>query len=214
MVVSPEDPVNYWDERYSAKAQIWSGRPNAALVESVTGLTPGRALDLGCGEGADSIWLAEQGWDVTAVDISAVALERGRREQESRQLRPWGPSAIDWRQADLTTWEPPQTYELIAASYLHSPSEALSRYSLIRRYSAWVEPGGFLFTLAHATFPPGHELPAHLQDLDHSPQIELRRLRLDPDAWEVVSCTRFPRELPEGTVWDNLVLLRRLSAVA
>ncbi|MDT7576084.1 MAG: hypothetical protein QOH17_2417, partial [Pseudonocardiales bacterium] len=65
-----------WDERYASLDQVWSGRPNGALVAEVAQLRPGRVLDVGCGEGADAVWLAQQGWDVTALDVSQVALER------------------------------------------------------------------------------------------------------------------------------------------
>src|SRR6478672_469198 len=59
-----------WDRRYNDQEQLWSGRPNGALVAEVAGLTPGRVLDVGCGEGADAIWLASRGWDVTALEVS------------------------------------------------------------------------------------------------------------------------------------------------
>ncbi|WP_338037967.1 class I SAM-dependent methyltransferase [Nocardiopsis halophila] len=68
-----------WDDRYSSEERLFSGNPNGVLVAEVEGLAPGRALDLGCGEGADAVWLAERGWHVAAVDISQVALDRRRR---------------------------------------------------------------------------------------------------------------------------------------
>src|SRR5215203_189480 len=66
----------FWDERYAGSERVWSGRPNQRLVEQTVDLTAGHAADIGCGEGADAIWLAEQGWDVTALDVSRVALDR------------------------------------------------------------------------------------------------------------------------------------------
>lgn len=69
----------FWDARYSEHDRVWSGEPNAVLVEEAAGLEPGTALDLGCGEGADAVWLARRGWRVTAVDVSGVALERDRK---------------------------------------------------------------------------------------------------------------------------------------
>src|SRR6185295_18570046 len=65
-----------WDNRYLDRERLWSGQPNGALVVEVAGLTPGRALDVGCGEGADAVWLAKGGWEVTALDVSGVALQR------------------------------------------------------------------------------------------------------------------------------------------
>src|SRR6266702_6994197 len=69
----------FWDERYRSARQVWSGNPNPQLIAEATALPPGRALDVGCGEGADAIWLARRGWSVVAADISGVALERGRQ---------------------------------------------------------------------------------------------------------------------------------------
>src|ERR1700712_6029321 len=66
-----------WDKRYADRVQLWSGQPNGALVAEVAGLTPGRVLDVGCGEGADAVWLAQGGWDVTGLEVSGLALERG-----------------------------------------------------------------------------------------------------------------------------------------
>src|ERR687885_1951411 len=72
-----------WDARYRERdGAMWSGRPNGRLVAEVASLAPGRALDVGCGEGADAIWLAQRGWTVTAVDISDVALGRAREAAE------------------------------------------------------------------------------------------------------------------------------------
>ena len=90
----------FWDGRYRSVGSVWSGRPNPHLVAEVAGLVPGTALDVGCGEGADAVWLATRGWRVTAVDISTVALERGT----ARAVEAGGGVAqrIDWRHADLT----------------------------------------------------------------------------------------------------------------
>ena len=210
------DPASYWDERYSAQSRVWSGEPNAALVSALTDREPGYALDLGCGEGADSIWLAERGWIVTAADVSAVALQRGAEEAARRQL-PVG--AINWQHVELSEWEPRGEYDLVAASYLHLPS-ALTRYSMLRRYAGYVRPGGLLFVLSHATFPADRELPEQLRDLDHPPSSELSRLRLEPAEWDVVTCVRYPRGTDDSgqagnkILWDNLLVLCRLSAVA
>ncbi len=111
----------FWEDRYRSKPQVWSGQPNPHLVTDVAGLTPGTALDVGAGEGADAIWLAEHGWEVTAVDLSSVALDRGRQRAEEVGVA----DRITWRQADLTTWTPPAgAFDLVTAHYLHLPPEA------------------------------------------------------------------------------------------
>ena len=130
-----------WDERY-ADAPVWSGRPNGALVAEVEHLAPGRALDVGCGEGADAVWLAEGGWRVTAVDVSAVAVERGRAAASSAGLE------IDWRVAGLLDLDPGSTHDLVSAQYpalRRTPDQAAERALL-----GAVAPGGTLLVVTHA----------------------------------------------------------------
>jgi SAM-dependent methyltransferase len=86
-----------WDARYAESPQIWSGRPNVVLAREAAALEPGRALDLGCGEGADAVWLAQRGWRVTAVDISGVALERAAVHAGSAGVA----DRIEWQRRDL-----------------------------------------------------------------------------------------------------------------
>jgi len=94
----------FWNERYRSSPQVWSGNPNPQLVAEVAGRSPGRVLDVGCGEGADAIWLAQHGWTVVATDISSVAVERG--EQHARDTDPAAAARIEWRQADLLALPP------------------------------------------------------------------------------------------------------------
>ena len=109
----------FWDERYRSSSALWSGQPNPQLVIEAGDLRPGTALDVGCGEGADAIWLATRGWRVTAVDISTVALERGAAQAgavgDDVGLR------ISWLQADLIEWNPPASYDLVSAQFMHLP---------------------------------------------------------------------------------------------
>src|SRR5713226_3677091 len=92
----------FWDDRYRSASRLWSGRPNPQLVAQTAGLAPGDALDAGCGEGADAIWLARHGWTVTAVDVSAVALERAAANAGAEGAG----DRITWRRADLLSWDP------------------------------------------------------------------------------------------------------------
>ncbi|MDQ6848845.1 MAG: class I SAM-dependent methyltransferase [Actinomycetota bacterium] len=91
------DSEDAWDQRYAEMPQVWSGRPNAALVAEVTALPPGRPLDVGCGEGADAVWLAGQGWEVTALDVSQVALKRAALHAEQAGAQ------VQWMAPDHTT---------------------------------------------------------------------------------------------------------------
>jgi SAM-dependent methyltransferase len=136
----------FWDDRYSSADQLWSGQPNPQLVAQTTGLSPGDALDVGCGEGADAIWLASQGWTVTAVDISAVALDRAAAHAAAR-----GDDIarrISWRQADLFSWDPgSEQFDLVSAQFMYLPEAELK--SLHRRLAAAVRPGGTLLIVLH-----------------------------------------------------------------
>lgn len=132
-----------WDARYaSASGLVWSAEPNRFVVESVSGLTPGAALDLAAGEGRNAVWLAEQGWRVTAVDFAPVAVERGRELAATRGV------PIEWRVADVTAYRPvPGSYELVLISYLHLPAPALA--GVLDSARRALRPGGTLVVVGH-----------------------------------------------------------------
>lgn len=141
-----------WDERYSRSEHIWSGEPNAALVDEAAELTPGRALDVGCGEGADAIWLAGRGWQVTALDVSIVALDRALEAATRAGVE------IEWLHAGLLDADlEPATFDLVSAQY-----PALRRtpeHDAERVLMSLVAPGGTLLFVHHdlAEVPdPGH----------------------------------------------------------
>lgn len=129
-----------WDERYAESDLVWSAEPNHFVVTLVSDLTPGSALDVAAGEGRNALWLAEQGWSVTAVDFSAVAVERGR-------ARPGG-DAVDWQVADITTYSPDDRFDLVLLCYLHLPREVMR--TVLRHAASWVAPGGRLVVVGHA----------------------------------------------------------------
>src|SRR4051794_25845689 len=115
-----------WDDRYAESHRIWSGNPNVALVAEIAGLPPGRALDLGCGEGADAVWLARQGWQVTAADISPVALVRAAEHAADAGV------TVDFQHHDLSQTFPDGTYDLVSAQFLHF-WEDFDRDKILRR---------------------------------------------------------------------------------
>lgn len=204
------DASEHWDSRYNERERIWSGEPNRALVAEAADLLPGRALDLGCGEGADSVWLAEQRWLVTAVDVSATAVARGTALAKERSI---SDERIRWIVEDLETWRPRGTYALVSACFLHSRI-AFDRTAVLRRAANAVEPGGHLLIVGHAEAPPwagahAGEAPAFL-----GPDEELATLRLDDAHWDVVTNEVRGRETtgPQGetaTLRDSVLLLRR-----
>ena len=89
----------FWDARYRSADRIWSGNPNPHLVAHVAELFPRTALDVGCGEGADAIWLASLGWQVTAIDVSTVALDRAAEQAAAAGRRV--ADRITWQHADV-----------------------------------------------------------------------------------------------------------------
>ncbi|WP_207122782.1 class I SAM-dependent methyltransferase [Actinocatenispora comari] len=139
---------DYWDQRYRERGQLWSGQPNGVLVREASALPPGRALDVGCGEGADARWLADRGWQVTAIDISPVALDRAAAGTDG--------SAVTFTRLDLATTAPARdAYELVSAQYFPLPRQA--DHAALHRLLAAVAPGGTLLVAGHDTT----ELPPH-----------------------------------------------------
>jgi SAM-dependent methyltransferase len=130
-----------WDARYAGTELMWSVEPNQFVARECLDLPPGRAVDLACGEGRNAIWLARRGWEVTAVDFSAVALDKGRRLA--------GDVALDWVVADATTWEPDGGYDLAVLAYLQLPAD--ERRAAVRHAYAALAPGGTVVLVAHDT---------------------------------------------------------------
>ncbi|MFG6476928.1 SAM-dependent methyltransferase [Microbacterium sp. P06] len=186
------DPADFWEARYLShrgeSGKVWSGRVNAAVERDVAGLTPGTALELGSGEGADALWLAAQGWTVTAVDISANALAVAAANAAELGLA----DRIEWVQADLAAWYPSAEYDLVTAAFLHSPVE-LPREEILRRAVSAVAPGGRLLVVGHGAFPAA----AHHHDQDNAPPL--------PTPDEVLAAL----ELPEGWIVETNALVDR-----
>ncbi|MFJ9539746.1 class I SAM-dependent methyltransferase [Streptomyces sp. NPDC101225] len=139
-----------WDERYRSSELVWKSAPNRFVEEVLGGLEPaGRAVDLAAGEGRNAVWLAERGWEVDAVDFSAVALEKAGQMAAERGVR------LRTVHADLMAWEPPEaTYGLALVAYLHLPWPDMARV-LTRAVSA-VRAGGSLLLVGHDAANPRH----------------------------------------------------------
>ena len=136
-------PVNAedWDRRYATKDFIWTVEPNRFLVAEAGGLPPGRGLDLAAGEGRNSIWLAERGWTMRAVDFSTVAAEKGRRLAAARKVA----DRVGFEVADLADYVPEvHGFELVALFYLQVPQAALA--PILARAARAVAPGGVFFS--------------------------------------------------------------------
>jgi SAM-dependent methyltransferase len=133
-----------WNRRYAAEEFIWTVDANRFLVEEVRDLAPGRALDLATGEGRNAVWLAEQGWTVQAVDLSDVAVEKGKRLASARMVS----DVIEFRQADLRTYEPEENrFDLVVLVYLQIPQ--LDLVPILKRAAKAVALGGTFLLVAH-----------------------------------------------------------------
>lgn len=144
-----EFDTQYWDEHWRATADDGPPveGPHPVLVDEVGGLAPGTALEAGSGEGAESLWLAARGWDVTAVDASPAVLARAAARDPGGR--------VAWVEADLTTWEPDHLFDLVTTHYVHPASAPTAFYA---RLSGWVAPGGTLLVVAHRG---GHDAVDH-----------------------------------------------------
>jgi len=199
----------FWEGHYQKHERRWSGRPNPVLVDVAGSLPAGEALDLGCGEGGDAIWLAGLGWRVTAVDVSVTALDRA-----STQATKVGVDGlIDFQNHDLAHTFPAGTFDLVSAQYLQSPIE-FPRARVLQAAARAVAPGGLLLVVTHASAPswswanPNTRFP--------TPEEALAELELDPKPWLTERLGAPERQATgpngeSGTVTDNVIALRRLT---
>ncbi len=200
-----------YDERYRSRRAVWSGDPNPQLVGEIASLSPGSALDAGCGEGADAIWLAGLGWRVSAVDFSSVALQRAAAR--TAELDAEISTRIEWLHRDVTSWTPPESaYDLVSAQFLQLPSA--QRGPAFRSLARAVAPGGTLLIVGH-----------HISDLQQPiqrppmPDVyftaeELASTLLDAAEWEVLVSGARPRTIPAEhggtvTVYDAVLRARK-----
>jgi thioredoxin reductase/protein-L-isoaspartate O-methyltransferase len=180
-----------WDHRYGG-GRMWSGNPNGTLVAEVSGLEAGRALDVGAGEGADALWLAERGWSVTATDISSRALSRVGAEAERRGVR------VECRHADANALDPfdAEAFDLVSAQYASIPRTPDDR--AVRNLMSAVAPGGTLLVVSHDLGPMRAPIDTQVQSRAFDPDAYVRvedvaaALAASPD-WTVEVDERRPR---------------------
>lgn len=139
------NPAEFWDHCYAEAGDVmWSGNPNGTVEAELADLDPGRALDVGCGEGADALWLARRGWDVTAVDVSAVAIERAKAAANAAGMD----GAVTWQATDVLIDPPePRAYDLVVMMYpaFHHPVSSETLWAVADA----VAPGGTLLAVHH-----------------------------------------------------------------
>lgn len=190
---------DYWERHWQQVGSGASGSmdgnpPNPHLIRETSGLEPGTALDAGCGAGAESIWLALQGWRVTGADISADALARAARRAAEAEVS----DRVSWVEADLTVWEPDRLFELVTTNYAHPDLPQLAFYE---RIAGWVAPGGTLLIVGHrhGHGHEGHE-HGHGDDAEGPPAeatVTVAEIvaRLDQATWAVETAEEHVRTL-------------------
>lgn len=206
--MSSTSAVTFWDGVHAARPATDSPSPNVRLTETVTALPPGEALDLGCGNGGDALWLARAGRRVTAADISAVAVDRLTALARAHGLH----DLITAVRTDLRSSFPPGAFDLVSAHYLHTPYD-LDRPAVLRAAAHALRPGGRLLVVDHgSTAPwswnqdPGVRFPA--------PEEVTAGIGLDPAVWTVERADA-PRRIATGPdggtaeVTDHVLLVRR-----
>lgn len=183
-----------WDERYGEKPLLWSKGPNRFVAEELADLEPGSALDVACGEGRNAVWLAEQGWEVTGVDFSSVALERARRMAEEQEVE------VRWVEADIHDWDPERRFDLVLVAYVHLPFG--ERTALMQKVVSWVAPGGYLFLVGHDVATVGVSGPPN-PDLLWDPE----RTSEAAGPLRVIRSERRSRQTETGEMAADTVLL-------
>ncbi|MEV7289617.1 methyltransferase domain-containing protein [Streptomyces sp. NPDC093252] len=188
------EPAEFWESRYRDSGRVWSGKPNETLVREVSALRPGTALDLGCGEGGDAIWLASRGWRVTGADISRTALARAAAHARDEGVA----DRVTLERHELGVTFPEGTFDLVSAHYLQSPV-ALDQDGVLSSAADAVAPGGTLLIVMHAAWPNWQTEPpfdAEFPTLDGV----LDALALPVGEWTVLTRERVRRASvsPEG----------------
>lgn len=186
-----------WDERYGSTDLVWSEAPNGFFAAEAEDLAPGRALDLGAGEGRNAVWLARRGWAVTAVDFSSVGVAKGAGVAPE----------VTWIVDDVVTWEPEAgAFDLVLVAYIHLPEE--QRRAVLGHAAAALAPGGTLVVVGHDVTnltegTGGPQDPAIL----YSPDGIVAELV--PAGLAVERAERMVRATPAGPAVDTLVRVRR-----
>jgi SAM-dependent methyltransferase len=170
--------AQWWEDRYQSSAAGSAGRPSSQLVAEVADMSPGTVLEAGCGTGADAVWLASQGWEVTAVDISPTAVQHA--QTLAARYEPDPTARISWLVADLTDWQPPQRYDLVASLYVH-PDMPFGDF--VGRLAQAVASGGTLLIVGH-DHADSHSAAHAPQPASIGPDTVIRAL--DPNLWDVL----------------------------
>jgi SAM-dependent methyltransferase len=199
----------FWEEHYRASTRPSNGRPSGALVRFAGPLPGGNALDLGCSQGDDAVWLARRGWRVVAVDVSGTVLARAAKNAEAAGVS----DLVAFERHDLASTFPEGRFDLVSALFLHSPVE-FPRTRVLRAAARAVAPGGLLLIVEHASVAPWSW--ADPDTVFPTPEQSLAALDLNPSRWhgEFAGAPERKATGPKGEsaiVTDNVIAVRRLA---
>lgn len=192
---------DYWDQIWDGDRamSMGTGPANPHLAQQVGDLIPGRALEAGCGAGAEAIWLAQHGWQVTGADVAAAALETAAARATASGVG----EHVEWVRADLSVWEPESTYDLVTTHYAHPAMPQLEFYD---RIASWVAPGGTLLIVGHLHHGHSH---GHGTPAEASVTAADVTARLDAGVWEIATAEESHRSMNGTTIHDVVVRARR-----
>ena len=204
-----DEAARFWEDRYRRHGRRWKGTPNVVLAETVAELAPGRALDLGCGEGGDTAWLAARGWRVTAVDIAPAALELTAEHAAQAGVA----DRVTTELHDLAAGFPSGVFELVSAQYLQTPFD-LPRSRVLRQAAHALVPGGLLLVVEHGSRHPWSSIDPDTRF--PTPEEIYAELGLDPAGWspERLDTPRREATGPDGqtaVVTDTVIAVRRAA---
>lgn len=210
MTQAYQAPKTFWEERYASSLARSRGKAGQFLQQQIADIKPGRVLELGCSTGDDSLWLAEQGWQVTAVDLSEQAIQTAQRLAQEAKLA----HQIQFLACDLSVDFPAGEFELVSALYFQSPYDSFPRIPILQAAATHIVSGGYLFIVTHATGPSWAK---HFDTMPAFPTAEgdWADLKLPESQWQLEKLSVESRVTkgPEGhecEVKDNVILARRL----
>ncbi|QMW67185.1 class I SAM-dependent methyltransferase [Mumia sp. ZJ1417] len=188
-----------WDRRYAEQPRPFGAVPNATLVAELVALSPGRAVDLACGDGRHAAWLATRGWQVEAIDFSPVAIADAEREWDATG------DTVRWLVGDALTWEPKERVDLVLIAYLQTDQLPL----VLERARTWLRPAGRVVYLGHA-----RDNLAYGVGGPRSPEVlpTVASLATALDGMEMLSLRHVVRATPAGDAYDVLAVARELPA--
>ena len=205
------DTQVFWDDVHRGRDRSRQGTPHPYVVEALGSAAPGRALDLGTGDGTTAVWLASLGWTVTAVDVSRYALDRATELADRAGVA----SRITWEHADLSGWTSEEPFDLVVALFLQSPLD-FDGPAILARAASTLREGGTLLSVSHFTVPPSSWDREDAEPLPSAAQLTAA-LGVDRPGWRIVVADEVPRtwtgaEGEQSTVLDAVVHAVRVAS--